>query len=70
MLAACPTACRVKRLLMLQLMTLLSAQWTNHTPDGSFPVVCKGQDYAAMIRCCTAQQRILRDRTSSKPQMC
>ena len=25
-------------------------QWTNHTPEGSFPVVCRGSDYAAMIQ--------------------
>ena len=24
-------------------------QWTNHTPEGSFPVVCRGDAYAAMI---------------------
>ena len=25
-------------------------QWVNHTPEGSFPVVCNGQRYAEMVR--------------------
>lgn len=25
-------------------------QWVNHTPEGSFPVVCNGDRYAEMVR--------------------
>lgn len=24
-------------------------QWVNHTPEGSFPVVCNGERYAEMV---------------------
>ena len=31
-------------------LTLFALQWVNHTPEGTFPVVCNGDRYAAMVR--------------------